>query len=88
MSSKRPALDMAALGAAAGETHNPVTKLKHQTKGTSKTREGKVQIQGFYPPAYRKTIKMLASREDTTVEALLQEGMDHLFKKYKIEMAS
>lgn len=82
--SERPAIDLGALGNTAGKTHNPVKVLEHRKKGTSKGRDGRVQVQGFFTPEYRKTIKMLASRDDTTVEALLQEAMDDLFKKHKM----
>lgn len=84
----RPKLDVSALGNAAGPTHNPVDVLKHQKKGTSKGRDGRVQVQGFFPPEYRKTIKMLASRDEKTVEALLQEAMDDLFKKHGMQLHS
>ena len=82
--SERPAIDLGALGNTAGKTHNPVTVLEHRKKGTSKGRDGRVQIQGFFDPTYRKTIKMLASREDSTIEALLTEAMDDLFTKHNM----
>jgi len=84
--SERPSIDLGALGEKAGKTHNPVTVLEHRKKGTSKGRDGRVQIQGFFDPSYRKTIKMLATRDDTTIEALLLEAMEDLFKKRNMEM--
>ena len=76
---------MKVLGAASGETHNPVDVLEQQRAGTAKSRTGKKQIQGYFPPAYRQTIKILAAREETSVEMLLQEAMEDLFTKYRID---
>ncbi len=86
MKSKRSELNLATLGVAAGETHNPVDVLKHKQAGTSMSRAGKKQIQGFFDPSYRQTIKMLAAREGRTVELLLQEAMDDLFGKHQIDL--
>ncbi len=86
MKTKRSALNLESLGAAAEETHNPVDVLEHHRAGTSKSRTGKKQIQGFFDPAYRQTIKMLAAREGRTVEMLLQEAMHDLFTKYQIDL--
>lgn len=86
MKTKRAELNLQSLGAAAGETQNPVDVLEQQRAGTSKSRAGKKQIQGFFDPAYRQTIKMLAAREGRTVEILLQEAMQDLFVKYQIDL--
>ncbi len=86
MKTKRSELNLESLGVAAGETHNPIDVLEHHRAGTSKSRTGKKQIQGFFHPAYRQTIKMLAAREGSTVEMLLQEAMHDLFAKYHIDM--
>lgn len=86
MAKERPAVDLAALGKAAGKTHNPVKVLEHRKKGTSKGRDGRVQVTGWFDPSYRATMKMLAAREGTTLEALLQESMDALFQKHKIDL--
>ena len=86
MKTKRSELNLESLGVAAGETHDPVEALAHQRAGTSKSRAGKKQIQGFFEPAYRQTIKMLAAREGCTVEILLQEAMHDLFVKYQIDL--
>ena len=88
MKTKRSELNLESLGAAAGETHNPVDLLDHRRAGTSKSRDGKKQIQGFFHPAYRQTIKMLAAREGRTVEMLLQEAMHDLFAKHHIDLTS
>ena len=86
MKAKRSELNLESLGAAAGETHNPIDVLEHHRAGTSKSRTGKKQIQGFFHPTYRQTIKMLAAREGCTVEMLLQEAMHDLFVKHEIDL--
>jgi hypothetical protein len=86
MKTKRAELNLESLGAAAGETHNPIDVLEHHRAGTSRSRAGKKQIQGFFHPAYRQTIKMLAAREGRTVEMLLQEAMHDLFVKHQIDL--
>ena len=86
MRAKRSELNLESLGAAAGETRNPVDVLEDQREGTPKSRAGKKQIQGFFPPAYRQTIKILAAREGRTVEMLLQEAMHDLFVKHQIDL--
>ena len=88
MKTRRPEVNLESLGVAAGETHNPIDVLEHRRAGTSKSRVGKKQIQGFFPPAYRQTIKMLAAREGRTVEMLLQEAMHDLFVKHRIDLQS
>jgi len=69
----RPSLDLNSLGESAGKTHNPVEVIKHRKKGT------------WYDPSYRKGMKALAAMEDTSVEALLQEAMEDLFKKHSFK---
>ena len=85
MKRKRSALNIESLGKASGETHNPVDVLEQHRAGTAKSRTGKKQIQGYFPPAYRQTIKILAAREERSVEMLLQEAMEDLFTKYRID---
>lgn len=86
MKARRSELNLESLGAAAGETRNPIDMLEHHRAGTSRSRAGKKQIQGFFDPAYRQTIKMLAAREGRTVEMLLQEAMHDLFVKHRIDL--
>ena len=86
MKTKRTALNLERLGKASGETHNPVDVLEQQRAGAARDRAGKKQIQGYFPPVYRQTIKMLAAREERSVEMLLQEAMDDLFTKHRIDL--
>lgn len=74
-------MDISAISSIAGPSQNPVDTLERKKKGVAKSRTEKVQIQGFFPPGYRKAVKMLSVSEETTIEALLQEAMDDLFKK-------
>ena len=50
--------------------------------GTPPSRSGKVQIATYAPPETRKRLKILAAREDRSIESLLTEAIDDLFTKY------
>ena len=86
--SGRPTIDISSLGSSAGKTHNPVTVIEHRKKGTSKGRDGRVQIAGYYDPSYRVAMKSLAAQQNTSVEALLLEAMEDLFKKHGFKVPS
>lgn len=84
--SKRPQLDVVALGQAAGPTLNPVDRLEEGRSGRRNpqgSRAGKVQIQGYFPVATRKRLKLLAVTSGRTMEELLAEAIDDLFAKYE-----
>jgi hypothetical protein len=56
---------------------------------TSPYRAGRVLIAGHFAPEAQKALKMIAVEEDTTVQALLAEGIDMVFaKRGKPEIAS
>ena len=84
--SKRPQLDVVALGQAAGPTGNPVDRLEASRGGGRRevqgSRAGKVQIQGYFPPSTRKRLKLLAVTSGRTMEELLAEALDDLFAKH------
>ncbi len=83
--SKRPLLNIASLGDAAGEkTKNPVDQLAASISGKARTRSGKKQIQGYFDPDYRIRIKTLSAKLDRTVEDLLEEAMNDLFAKHNV----
>lgn len=88
MQEKGPDPNLERPGAAAGQNPDAAGVLERQRAGASKSRTGKKQIQGFFPPAYRQTIKMLAAREGRSVEMLLQEAMHDLFAKHRIDLQS
>ena len=46
------------------------------------SREGLVQIQGYYPPETRRRLKVLAAKMGTTQEALLGMALEYLFEKH------
>jgi hypothetical protein len=84
--SKRPQLDVTALGRAAGPTLNPVDRLEDGRNGRRQpqgSRVGKVQIQGYFPVATRKRLKLLAVNTGRTMEELLAEALDDLFVKHQ-----
>lgn len=46
------------------------------------SREGKSLIGGFFSPEINRTIKILAAKQSTTTQALVEEGLRAVFKKY------
>lgn len=83
--SKRPQLDVVALGHAAGPTRNPVDHLEDARNGRRHqqgSRVGKVQIQGYFPATTRRRLKLLAVTSGRTMEELLAEALDDLFVKH------
>src|SRR6266446_4091756 len=45
-------------------------------------RAQKSNVTGYFPPAVKKQLRMLAAERDTTIQALLAEAMNDLFAKY------
>jgi hypothetical protein len=45
-------------------------------------RAHKTNVTGYFPPAVKKQLRMLAAEHDTTIQALLAEAMNDLFAKY------
>ncbi len=46
------------------------------------SREGLVQIQGYYPEETRRRLKMLAAKMGQSQEKLLGVALEYLFEKY------
>jgi hypothetical protein len=46
------------------------------------SRQGKKAITGYFDPAVSRQLRQLALDKDTTVQALLSEGLNELFIKY------
>ncbi|MCH9806710.1 MAG: hypothetical protein K0U74_03170 [Alphaproteobacteria bacterium] len=46
------------------------------------SRKGKKVISGYFDPAASRQLRMLAIEQDTTVQALLEEALNDLFKKH------
>jgi hypothetical protein len=85
--SKRPQLDVVALGQAAGPSANPLDRLEATRSGCKHqqgSRIGKVQIQGYFPATTRRRLKMLAATSGRTMEELLGEALDDLFGKHRV----
>lgn len=47
------------------------------------SRQGKRALTGYFDPEVVKQLKVLAVAEDKTVQALMSEALNELFKKYK-----
>jgi hypothetical protein len=44
-------------------------------------REGKSNVTGYFPPAVKKQLRLLAAEHETTIQALLAEALNDLFAK-------
>ena len=65
----------------AEEVQSPEATLKKQSiKPPSRT--GTKAITGHFDPAVSKQLKQIALDEDSTIQALLAEALNDLFKKY------
>ena len=51
-------------------------------KPQSQGREGKSMIGGFFDPEISRLVKILAAKQSTTTQALVEEGLRAVFKKY------
>lgn len=49
---------------------------------TTKARIGKTMIAGYFTPQMARAVKLLAVERDTTVQALIGEGLDAVLHKY------
>jgi hypothetical protein len=45
-------------------------------------RASKTNITGYFPPAVKKQLRMLAAEHETTIQDLLAEALNDLFAKY------
>jgi hypothetical protein len=46
------------------------------------SRQGKKALTGYFDPEVLKQLKVMAASEDTTIQALLAEALNELFKKH------
>jgi hypothetical protein len=88
---KRKPLDTAALAAAAVQQPDPVQMatakpVAEPPKRAGASRAGRVQIQGYFTEETRRALKMLAVRQDRTVEDLLGEAIVDVLAKYAAAM--
>ena len=45
-------------------------------------RDGRTNVTGYFLPAVKRQLRILAAEEDTTIQALLEEAIDDLFAKH------
>ena len=45
-------------------------------------REGKANVTGYFPPAVKRQLRVLAAEQDTTIQALLGQALNDLFARY------
>lgn len=45
-------------------------------------REGKTNITGYFPPAVKKQLRLLAAERETTIQNLLAEALNDFFAKH------
>ena len=76
---KRADLRQAILDRAADRPEGPGPAASAHRQAS---RVGKVPVSGYYAPAVRRQLRRLALDHDTTVQALLGEGLNDLFAKY------
>ncbi len=53
-----------------------------QDDGVAPSRRGKVAISGYYDPAVRKQLAILAVKQDKSQAALIAEALNLLFERY------
>ena len=44
-------------------------------------REGKANVTGYFPPAVKKQLRILAAEQETTIQDLLAEALNDFFAK-------
>jgi hypothetical protein len=70
-----------------GKPAPAMSKAEEAQKGEGKTRQppsrqGKRALTGYFGPEVLRQLKVMAAAEDTTIQALLTEALNDLFKKY------
>lgn len=50
--------------------------------GLPPSRQGKKALTGYFDPEVLKQLKVMAAAEDTTIQSLMSEALNDLFKKY------
>lgn len=69
------------------EPEKPTTKENTRgvrLKAVAPSREGKKPITGFFEPEVSRQIKKAAIESDKTMQELLQEALNDLFRKYDL----
>ncbi len=63
-------------------TTMPVPEVIRAPAAVAKARDGKTMIAGYFSPQMAKAVKLLAVERDTTVQALIGEGLDAVLHKH------
>lgn len=50
--------------------------------GLPPSRQGKKALTGYFDPEVLRQLKVMAASEDTTIQALMSEALNDLFKKH------
>ena len=58
------------------------SKADGERPARSSSRAGKSFIGGYFPPEVAKQMKMLAAEQETTIQLLTAEALNHLFAAY------
>ena len=66
------------------EPQQPGKTGSHALRAVPPSREGKKPVTGFFSPEISRQIKKLALDQDKTMQDLLQEALNDLFRKYDL----
>ena len=69
---------------AAADADIPDTALQPKGPYYRPGREGKSNVTGYFPPAVKRQLRLLAVERDTTIQALLAEALNDLFAKHHL----
>ncbi len=60
------------------------TRRHRPTTARTPSRADKVNVSGWFDPAYKRSMRMVQAITDKKLEALLAEAMNDLFAKYDV----
>lgn len=61
---------------------NPPQPQSSESQAVAPSRQGKKAITGYFDPAASKQLKQMAIEQDSSIQALLGEAINDLFKKH------
>jgi hypothetical protein len=64
--------------------HNVESRSPRLLRAVAPSRAGKKPITGFFEPEVSRQIKKVALEKDKTMQELLQEALNDLFRKYDL----
>ena len=77
----KPKADLiASIAAGAKAPAAPDPDRERKPRGASRT--GKSFIGGYFPPEVARQVRILAAEQDTTIQLLTAEALNHLFAAY------